>query len=211
MNFNTKGFHFKYFLKKRWLKIFYHNTTGGQQFFFQSDDEVLWSHTPQKYSILGLISDKFKINEYYEFLLEYSEIEGFNNRKQKIFPRDVLESMKQESGYTCDPSEGCSCSWIGKYWKGLSRSFTSSSYYLDGSFDNDNWWYAIGAKTGSFNHLGFPGPVYEGYMDGIFVHEATLWLRCSDMIYHSFFCINISPNIKFIFRTCFFTYILFLP
>ena len=210
MLFNTKGFDFKHFRNKRWLKIFYHNVTGGEQFYFQSDEEALWSHTPQKYSILGLISDKFKINEYYEFLLEYPEIKGFNDWKQKIFPKDVDESKNIESGYTCDSSEGCSCSWTGKFWKGLSRSYLSYLTFLDGSYNNENWWYSIGAKQGHANRIAFPGPVYEGYRDGKHVYEVVLWIRCSDKIYSNFFCINYSPNIKFRFRTCVFLYILFL-
>ena len=139
---------FKTDLGKRWLKIFYHDVTEGTKYYFQSDDEVLLSNTPQKFSILGLITPEFKIGEYYEFLLEYPGIDGYNNWKQKLFPRDVEESLNTDSGYTCAVSEGCSCSWTGTYWKGLARSSFTSNTFLDGSFNTGHWWFAIGAKTG---------------------------------------------------------------
>ena len=163
--------------EKNWLKIFYHNVRNGV--YFESDDEVLRVNKQQKFSIIGLITPEFKINGYYEFLLEYPEVVGHNNWKQKIFPRDANETIGQDVGYKCEESEGCSCSWTGRYWKGLSRSSLPSFTYIDGSFITINSWFAIGVKTEYNNEAVIPGPAELNAKDGIPVHEVYLWIRCS--------------------------------
>ena len=199
-----KDLEFKTFLNKKWLKIFYHDVTGGV--YFDNEEEALFSNTPQKFSILGLITSDFKINNYYEFVLEYPGIEGYNHWKQSIFPRDVQESLETSSGFTCDVSEGCSCSWTGTYWKGLERSTSTSYTFLDGSFNTGHWWFTIGAKTGHGGQIQYPGPASGSVGKGTLVFQVKLWIRCT----HSLFNLNTSQNFSFIFKTHFFAFILFL-
>ena len=200
-----KDLEFKYFLNKRWLKIFHHNASGG--IYFDTVEEALYTNKPQKFSIIGLITPEFKNNDYYEFLLEYPEVEGYNNWKQKLFPRDVSESLNMNSGYTCDESQGCACSWTGKYWKGLSRSSKTSDALLDGSFTEDHWWFAIGATNGYANEISFPGPAGGTAGDFKPVYEVILWIYCSGQIYHNLLDQCNSPKMNFTLRMRIFTFI----
>ena len=202
-----KDLEFKTFLNKKWLKIFYHDVTGGV--YFDNEEEALFSNTPQKFSILGLITSDFKINNYYEFVLEYPGIEGYNHWKQSIFPRDVQESLETSSGFTCDVSEGCSCSWTGKSWRGLSRSATPNYTFLDGSFHPQQWWFAIGARIGTDNGIAIPGPAGGSFEAGKPVYMVKLWIRSSQTAYHSLFCINTTTR-SLIFRTQVFIYIIYV-
>jgi hypothetical protein len=49
--------------KARWLKVFFHNATGG--FFFQSASEALFSSSEQKYSILELLHEGFRCDNHF--------------------------------------------------------------------------------------------------------------------------------------------------
>ena len=72
-----------------WLKIFYHNSRNGEWF---ADKDIYGINTQNKFSILGLIRDEFKINDYYEFLLQYPSIHHeYNIWKQKVFPLDAFQ------------------------------------------------------------------------------------------------------------------------
>ena len=72
-----------------WLLIFYHNTKN--QDYFVVESLFLFSNTPTMFSLWGLITEEFKIDGYYEFLLEYPDYDGFNQWKQSKFPLDVQE------------------------------------------------------------------------------------------------------------------------
>ena len=156
----------------KWLKIFYHNSTGG--IYFSNISHALKSDLPQLYSILGEINDNFKINGYFEFLLEYPEYSGYNRWKQQINPKDNPEFPNQQAiGY-----QEVSCSWKGQYFGGLVRSSRFSWTLLDGSTGYDNWYYAIGiyAPPSIYCYPKFPGP------EGSYVFEAYLWIRINNQI-----------------------------
>ena len=152
---------------KRWLKIFYHDSSNKN--WFTSDEELLHCNEEDKYSIFEYISPDFKINDYYEFLLEYPGLSGYNNWKQKILPTQAFESITTDIGYTCEPEEGCSCQWTIKSWKGLKRSSKTSYSFIDGS-QSSEYWFTIGAKMAYKSQNKFPGP-------GETVTNVSLWIR----------------------------------
>ena len=64
------------------MKIFYQK--------IKNEEEFLHCEEENKYSILEFISYEFKEDGYYEFLLEYPKISGYNDWKQKnILNRNI--------------------------------------------------------------------------------------------------------------------------
>ena len=120
------------------------------------------------------MAEEFKIGEYYEFLLEYPEInqnEGFNNWKQKIFPLDSTQPDGPDIGYFLDFDN--KCTWTLGYWQGLSRTtpVRQSQTNKDGTFYRDYRGYTIGARAAYENTVNqFPGP-------NISVSQVSLWIR----------------------------------
>lgn len=120
-----------------WLRVFHHNNLNGT---------VLWDAAAQvldkevdelhKQSILYNLDNYKNINGNFEFLLEYSNIEGYNRWTQTSNPVKTKESVL---GYSA-----ISISWNQNNWKGLAKS---DSIYtaIDGSVGSSKWYYAIGA------------------------------------------------------------------
>ena len=129
-----------------------------------------------KFSILGLITDDFKVeNGYYEFLLKYPEYPGgYNHWQQKYFPLTTKE--ENDIGYhLCD---GCKITWDGHDWRGLAKSNRTNETFIDGSNSN-YWFYAIGAMHSNYDHsVKIPGPVLN--IKEITVYSVYLYLRITD-------------------------------
>jgi len=156
-----------------WLKIFYHDSTGGV--FFTSYTEGESTNQPQKFSILKTIDDRFKYNNKFEFLLEYPEVSGYNRWRQSLNPLYDNEVANQKAtGY-----EPISISWTGEYWGGLVRTTLSSASFpclIDGSAGNERWWYAIGLISPQFSP-NIPGPSYATSSNSILLKKVKLWVR----------------------------------
>ena len=149
-----------------WLLVFYHNTTFGD--YFHSIDEVYDSHTAQKFSILGIINEAFKIRNKYEFLLDVPGFKGFNRWRQKYHPKETT----QNTNSTMNEYEPIKISWRACFYGGLAVS-SSSSTFLDCSTDQTDWWYPIGAKT--YHNKANTMPIH---MDkGNESPEIRLWVR----------------------------------
>ena len=163
-------------LNRTWLKIFYHNCTNGKYFNKDKPEEIQYINEEDKFSILGLITDDFKVeNGYYEFLLKYPEHPGgYNHWQQKGFPLTTKE--ENDIGYhLCD---GCEITWDGRDWRGLAKSNRTSETFIDGSNSN-YWFYAIGAMHSNYNHpVQIPGPVLN--TTEITVYSVYLYLRITD-------------------------------
>lgn len=149
-----------------WLRVFHHNNIGGT---------VLWASKSQAslsggYDQLHKQSILYSLNNYknssgkFEFLLEYSDKEGYNRWIQNSNP---LSNTEYVSGY-----QAIKISWNQNNWKGLAKS-SSGSTLIDGSIGNANWFYAIGATT--------------SYQSGIPANTASttqivdLWVRVDNL------------------------------
>jgi len=160
---------------RKWLKIFYHDTMTG--IYFDSFSHAMFSQDPNRYSIFSLITSSFKTEGYYEFLLEYPELSGFNQWRQNNLPWQEEKIPSQiAGGYT-----PISISWNSSYWGGLVRSndYHTTVYgsitLLDGSPGTDLWYYAIGCINPSVHwHPNMPGPNSA-------VKVARLWLRIDNV------------------------------
>ena len=177
MFFSKDIFHIKKEYGKYWLKVFYHNSKEGQ-WFAESEIQEMYSHN--KFSILGLVRD-LKFFDYYEFLLEYPTVEGYNNWRQKIFPLDASQNTNDSIQYNDDSMH---ISWS-LHWGGLSNSSSSIETILDGCQDG-NYWFSIGAKKPYQDTSNkFPGPATES--ERYEVQEVYLWIRIP---FISFTCKN---------------------
>lgn len=154
----------------RYFLLLYHFNYQYEDL-FENDTEALKSDKENKYSIIGELSDYFKINQKFEFVLWYPSF--INHWRQSINP--VLE---KETNYNHDRNAtGYEPLHIGdnsKYWGGLvycclnhSKGYEGS--LLDGSTYHSNWYYSI-APFYSFGVNIFPaGNKSE--------KEAALWIR----------------------------------
>ena len=159
-----------------WLLIFHHDISTGQLF---DEEKIRNAHDRYLYSIIYNVSGKYKENGYFEYLLEYPEVEGYNRWLQKI---DIASTDKTQTsadiGY-----KGIHISFNGNHWGGISRSNSELCTIFDGSpgigtIDN-NYWYSIGAIRYYFDTFTFPGVLIEGDIrKGI--QECFLWIRIYD-------------------------------
>ena len=165
--------HVKAFQNKMWLLLFRHDM-HEKEIYFSNENEFLFSNTKEKFSILGTLDDSFLINQKFEFLLEYPDVEGFNIWTQTINPLNAIP--EQSNGYV--PVKE---SFTENSWNGLSRSSSVNSF-LDGSPTNETWFYAIGLK-GSWLEKSIPGPYdlgqdkYSNNLAKYATYEVKLWIR----------------------------------
>ena len=161
---------------KTWLLLFHHNSSTGD--YFENYEEIEYINTTTKFSIFGFITEDFKIDGQYEFLLEYPELSGYNKWKQTEFPTTVNESYSS-NGY--DPLT-CDCTWSSYPFSGLSLSNDTQYTFLDASNSATRWYFSIGAKRNNpANNIAntFPGPkVLDN--PSIVVSHVFLWLHISN-------------------------------
>jgi len=151
-----------------WLKMFYHDSTGGV--FFSSVNEALQCSLPNKYSILSELDQRYALNGQYEFLLEYPELSGFNRWKQNNSP--IIETEGQygsmAQGYT-----PISVSWTVNGWGGLVKSKAKTTFIEGSTSSTSLAWYGIGYISKQYSPK-MAGP-------GKHVYKVCLWVRINDI------------------------------
>lgn len=162
------GKFYEYFYGRKFLLLYFYNSLYEDC--FNSDSEALSSSKDNKYSIIGELSDFFKVDGKFEFVLWYPAFK--NHWRQSTNPvnekETVCDHCKNASNY--EPLHiGCN----EKYWGGLVYSSTvhSKGYqasFLDGSTYHGYWHYAIAPfylyDDGSY-------PAYDR------TKESALWVR----------------------------------
>ena len=160
----------------KWKLIFFQNAELQKPF---TKDKVLFCPNTDgsKYSSLGSISDRYKIEDYFAFFLEYhfEEIDPtYIYWKQKINP---LETEPGDTDLSFVPLSMPNSSDIkeGSEFKGLAKSFDYQSF-LDGTPGNQtkNWWYSIGEYYFYPSESTIPGP---RYVDEPGATKVYLWIR----------------------------------
>ena len=164
----------KFAFNAEWVLIFFHNSTGGV--YFSDFEEALEANSAQKYSILGEISDKDRINGFYEFLLEYPELTGYNRWRQRRSPTHEVDSTWPSKGYT-----PINISWTDQAFGGLVRSSSSTNCFVEGSVGHVNWYYTIGAyiENGYMPNCDSKKDCIPGPGEGPIVRIVKLWMRSS--------------------------------
>jgi hypothetical protein len=149
-----------------WLRVFHHNNLNGT---------VLWDSLSQvsinggydelnKQTILYALSNYKNKSGKFEFLLEYSNKDGYNRWIQTSNPVTTSEKV---TGY-----KAVHIDWNQNNWNGLAKS-NSGSTLIDGSVGSSNWYYAIGAIKNVDNGIYSNDSITGGYVD--------LWVRIDNL------------------------------
>ena len=161
----------KYQYGAHWSLIFYHDVSTEVVF---DDETIIFSNDNYRYSILGAITDSYKIGNYYEYLLEYPGFEGYNRWMQKIDINSTqINNTSLDIGYK-EVHIDFSSNWGG----GLSRSYYQQYTFYDGSPGPvyNGYWFSIGCKVSKYlGKIQYPGLHYATGSDG--VQKTILWIR----------------------------------
>ena len=80
-----------------WQLLFYHDTSTGK---FFDDTTINFVNDEFRYSTIGGISQSYKVNGYFEYLLEYPDEPHYNRWKQRINLKDTTNMQTSEDiGY----------------------------------------------------------------------------------------------------------------
>ena len=167
---------FKYKFSAAWQLIFFHNSTTG---LFFDETKIQSIDDDHRYSIMGSINEKYKRNGYFEYLIEYPEVPGYNRWKQQKSIADTeVSDNATDIGFKPIHIDFHNRETP---FEGLSKSNTRYTIY-DGSpakgASNSGFWFSIGA-TGKYNQKNqFPGPYYGTVEDGVTL--CYLWIKVCD-------------------------------
>ena len=176
----------------KWLKIFYHNSSN--KVFFQqypSSHEVLFTNQSQKFSLLKYLPfiNRYE-HEWFEFIIEYPEQQGYIQWKQNLNPLSVRQDTSGKiENFIYQPIHN---TWDDQedVFGGLVRFDAYMATFLTGSATIESWYYAIGAYQKWIYDDAFPATAKrvdsEVITESIFVvSQVVLWIRVKE--YHHLF------------------------
>ena len=135
-----------------WQLIFYHNAKGNV-FFTRGSESLLFCNKTQQFSILGTLTNNYKINGYFEFLIEYPEINYLIHWRQKKNP------IKYDSNVGFVPLH---VPYNPSTFLGLALAKNcDDSTFLHGNVGGGSWFFSIGCYTAWSGDGSFPGPYLE--------------------------------------------------
>ena len=185
-------YEFGYLKGNLWLKVFFHSYKNKA--LFSGPDEAKYTISEDKYSIFVNITDDFKINNKFEFIIYYPEDNVYFRWVQNNNPINELEnSSTKASGF-----EDKGSTVEGYKWGGLVKTnFTEKNEInslLNGNPGHNHWYFAIGMYDivyERWKNSGIPSYLYEKAVNYVYV-----WLRLFrifNSFYHnkSLFIINI--------------------
>ena len=183
-----------------WVKVFYHYNPEGRNHFINESEAQHCINDENKFSILSDIDDNFKIHGYYEFMIEYPELEYAYNRWQQsnnpIYEDECYNStecLKTAAGFKAIETKAYSGNWGGlvktKYFN--FGYYKSAPSLLNGTPGHIDWYFAIGQYNNSawtYNAKSYSNiPSNEKPVDTV-----LLWLRLPDKQYITFQNYNIN-------------------
>ena len=172
--YSLNGYKFKYEHNAWWANIFFHYSTNGE-YFNNSDPNrsPLFCKNENTYSYLGDISNKYRVNNKFEFLLEYPEYPGYNRWTQTINPLYSRGVAISQMGFEAVGS----LSWSATVGFTALHQITSyEATFLKCAEVESSWHYAIGAYHFYNVTNTIPGPYIAAY-DGKYVKSVLLWIR----------------------------------
>ena len=149
-----------------WLRVHYQNTLDGT-LFWDAKAQIL---TEGGYEALHKQSILYNLEQYknksgqFEFMLEYSDVYGYNRWIQTSNPVTESENV---TGY-----KNVRTSWTTTKWYGLALS-SSGNTLIDGN-QGSNWWYSVGTLKPHQGGI----PVYTG---AISKGSSSLWVRIDNL------------------------------
>ena len=148
------------------IKIFEQRYNCNRANLFK-ENEANFSLTKNKFSLLKFINDDFRINDSFEFILYYDELDLIIHWSQK---RSIHEITKDVDYTPLHVNESL------RLFYGLARSNITASF-IDGEPDSITWYYCIGMRN-LYSHetigTGIPGPYIQNL---VVVNKVSLWIR----------------------------------
>ena len=180
------GYQTNNFYGLKWVRIFHHDSHYG---YFKTLGDALFSpKNKQKFSVLGSLNKDFKINDVYEFVLEYPNEACLLHWNQTKNPIETTTNI----GYKPIHVDSKLSSF-----QGLSRSADKSQTLLDGtpSEYTDSWWFSVGTIKDQFK----PNiPVYRiNASEYTTSHLVNLWVRVE-----SYDIVKTLPSLSLFICTC---------
>ena len=161
------GYHGAFKYNKTFIEILNQNIAKGKHNIYSSKEEANFSLSRNKFSVLKYIDDDFKINDVYEFIIYYKELDIIIHWNQT----KTIHELNNDVGYMPIHVDSNIA-----YFRGLAVNEKSYGSYLDGMPSSGDWWYCIGAtQTHSENgRTGMPGPKIPSKIE---VNVTSLWIR----------------------------------
>ena len=175
-----------YYKGNMFLKVFHHSTANNES--FTIENEALYHISKDKFSILANISDKMKVDEKYEFIINYPiEKQYFRWRQSK----NPLEEDEESGNAYVDGYELIYNST--KYhenWGGLVKTTLLNggkiNTLLNGLPGNSLWYFAIGMyKDRTYLWEGMRIPAYNSPIGTSYV---SLWIKLPFPLHLIFSC-----------------------
>ena len=170
-----------------WSLLFYHDLNKAT--YFSSKSEALECNEEGKFSVLSRLSSKYKINNKYEFIIEYPELNETNQWRQSLNPLH----QPHNNGDNATGYEEIDVQMSINYFGGLFYFSGNNVCLLKGS-TNEWWHYAIGTISKEFDPC-FPGPGTSSKIVKLWVRMPTSLSKASCKIFKS------GINFKFAFHT----------
>ena len=167
--YSINGRFYSKFYGKTFLLLYHFNYKNED--LFEDDAEALKSYKADKYSIIGELSDYFRISEKFEFVLWYpSFINHWKQSKNPVFEHETnSDHDKNATGYEPLHIGSYSHCWGGLVYSSQNHKKGSHGSLLDGSTYHSAWYYSI-APFYSLVEKTFP-------VSSISESEAALWVR----------------------------------
>ena len=153
-------------INKSFIKVFYHDSSTGVWF---NKDEILYAKSNYKLNLFGNITEKYKINGYFEFIIDYGTAQ-ISWKQAKNIKDTVATDTKQSIGFV---DNGVS------NFNGIMRSDVTDKALYDGMKTSGYWWFCLGALKNNYNDNSFPGI----YSTSLRVKKVTVWMRANQKIY----------------------------
>ena len=178
----TPGYEIKKYNGSHWLKVFYHYNQDGLHGFENESEALYCVNDPYKYSIISLISSRYKYNGSYEFIIEYPELQVFNRWKQSKNPLHEKETYSNKTVTGFSPIE---TGLPGGDWGGLVKTeiyetiYSSPPSLLNGKPGITAWGYAVGQYK---NMIWFHNEKSDNLIpaNSTPVEYVFLWIRLPD-------------------------------
>ena len=169
-------YEFAYLDGNCWLKIFHQKFNKDN--LFKNETEAEYIISEEKYSILRDITENYKIDNQYHFIIYYPEFSNYFRWKQSIFPLDEIEGNETEAeGFELvkNTTEGYKFGGLVKTNATDSKGNVNS--LLDGNPGFGTWYFAIGMYQNADSHWKSSGiPSYLSNATNA-AQYVSLWLR----------------------------------
>ena len=166
-------------VEHHFLLLHYFDSSNGN--LFTSDEEVLRSFKPNKYSILGYFDDSFSISNKFVFLLEYPDADCAYYFQQDFNPLKTTHDQQVNM-----VNKGLSCSEeVSRNFSGFTRFQSPDNALLDGIISNHiyqyYWFFPIGQRE-KFGNNSIPA-----FSATIPIRRVKLWVEVENFSFLSRF------------------------